>query len=92
MRRRRFGLKHNYWIVDEYKGQLRVIMNRDLGMVRQTVKSWDVLPVSRVKELVAWLNRYIALVEPTEASVAKAGIRAGIRSTQRALEDLEASQ
>ena len=88
----RFSLKaYNRWEVQIYKGKLRVVMNRDPMAVRQKIRGLDVLSPSRVRDLCAWLNRYLAEVSPTNESVAIAGIRANTRGIQRELLKIESA-
>jgi hypothetical protein len=88
--RYRFQLKAgNSWELREYKGRLRVVMNRDFGQIKQPIRGYDVLPVGRARDLAAWLNRYLGMVQPTEASIAATQARAHARGIDRAITTLE---
>ncbi len=63
-----------------------------LAFVRTQHDNADVLNVNQVRELAAWLNRYLNLVAPTEESVKIAGARAHARGIDRNLTALEALQ
>lgn len=87
---RTFQLKAgNHWAIKEYKGNLRVVMNRNVGELRQKITPYDVLSVARVRSLAAWLARYLNVVQPTEQTVIIAGARAHSRGIDRELERLE---
>lgn len=87
---RTFQLKAgNKWAVTQYKGKLRIVMNRNGFMVRQPVTGRDVLSISQVRSLAAWLNRYLHMVQPTEEFAVLAGMRAQTRGLDRNLEKLE---
>lgn len=93
VKRNRINLKAGAtWEIHVYKGEPRVVMNRNNFLIKQPVTPYDVLSVGRVKRLVGWLNRYLHTVEPTEKSVVIAGLRANARGVQRNLQELEASQ
>jgi hypothetical protein len=76
------------WAVHEYKGKLRVVMNRKWDSPPE-ISRFDVLSVARVTQLVAWLNRYLGSVNPTDATVAAASIRAHVRGVNRGVESFE---
>ena len=80
------------WAVKEYKGRLRVVMNRDNFTVRQAITPYDVLSVKQVRDLAAWLNRYLHMVAPTEHGEVLANARAHARGIDRGLTNLEANQ
>ncbi len=73
-----------------YKKKPRVVMHRYYGKIHQKVTPYDVLSPSRVRDLVAWLSRYLNKVAPTEKSVAVAGLRASLRGAERNLLNIEA--
>ncbi len=90
---RKFQLKAQHsWRIQTYKGKLRIIMNRDNFKFKQKITPYDVLSPSKVRSLVAWLNRYLNIVSPTEQSVVIAGIRAQNNGMNRNIEKLEALQ
>ncbi len=89
---RTFSLKAGQrWAIRLYKGKPRVVMNQSIWERRnKPIKPYDVLSVDQVRQLAAWLNRYLNVVAPTEQSVKLAGARAHARGIERNLTDLEA--
>lgn len=90
---RTFSLKAgNRWVIRLYKGKPRVVMNQSIFQRRdKPIKPYDVLSIHQVRELAAWLNRYLNTVAPTQQSVLVAGARAHARGIDRNLTSLEAS-
>lgn len=87
---RTFQLKaQNHWVIKDYKGKPRIVMNRDVCTMKQPITHYDVLSVAQVRALAAWLARYLNIVEPTEQTAIIAGARAHSRGSNRELEKLE---
>lgn len=90
---RSFQLKAGVkWEIKSYKNRLVIAMNRHPGIIRQPVTPYDVLNVRHVRELAAWLNRYLHMVEPTQESEIVAGMRSHSRGIERNLTKLESQR
>ena len=82
----------NKWAIRQYKGKPRVVMNQSVWERRdKPIMPYDVLSVSKVRELAAWLARYLNMVDPTQDSVQIAGLRSHARGIDRNVTNLEAN-
>lgn len=88
--RNRFQLKAgNTWEIHTVRGKPRIVIDRHFNSWKHPISPTKCLSTARVRELVAWLNRYLGMVAPTEASEAAAQARAHARGVERAITTLE---
>jgi hypothetical protein len=89
---RKFSLKAcTRWEVREYKGRRRVIMNQNPMDYSKKIDPYNVLSPTKVRDFIAWLQRYLDEIDPTDESIERAAIRAQARGIERSVNKLDAT-